>query len=354
MVDQVFVIGTGRCGSTLLSDMLRLHPDVASLSEFFSFVSDLGCRVAATFPPGKVSGAALWEIIATAWPRQNLMLQHDVAMEEVVYPWKDPSARFQAHPGVPAIAQVTLPHFSPTPDLLFDPLREFVLSLEPAPIGVQYQRLFAWLASLNGSQVWVERSGGSLRIVRRLLEHFPQARFVHLVRDGRNTALSMSRHMGFRMVLASFQMMESLGVDPFESSDRRWEEDMADDVAAILPEHFNQSAFLAFKTPPPLCAHYWSGEVKEGLKALEGLSTDRLLHLRYEDFLAQPVESCRQLIGFIRRGEVDEAWVARASALVGKGRSSFQHLDTRARVELERASQPGFEALAAAGLLWPS
>jgi hypothetical protein len=35
MPDARFIIGTGRCGSTLLSRMLRLHPRVLELSELF-------------------------------------------------------------------------------------------------------------------------------------------------------------------------------------------------------------------------------------------------------------------------------------------------------------------------------
>jgi hypothetical protein len=38
----VFVVGTGRCGSTLVSNILRAHPGVLSLSEFFTFITDLG------------------------------------------------------------------------------------------------------------------------------------------------------------------------------------------------------------------------------------------------------------------------------------------------------------------------
>jgi hypothetical protein len=31
----VIVVSTGRCGSTMLSNMLRLNPEILSLSEFF-------------------------------------------------------------------------------------------------------------------------------------------------------------------------------------------------------------------------------------------------------------------------------------------------------------------------------
>lgn len=102
-VEQVFVIGTGRCGSTLLSNMLRLHPNMLSLSELFSFISDLGCDVSRAFPDGLVSGEQVWDILAAHLPRQNLMLKHDVAMPEVLYPWQEAS-RYNAATGVPAIS----------------------------------------------------------------------------------------------------------------------------------------------------------------------------------------------------------------------------------------------------------
>ena len=34
----VIVVSTGRCGSTMLSNMLRLNPEILSLSEFFSLL----------------------------------------------------------------------------------------------------------------------------------------------------------------------------------------------------------------------------------------------------------------------------------------------------------------------------
>lgn len=353
MIDQVFVVGTGRCGSTLLSSLLRAHPGVTSISELFPFITDLGSRVGPAFPPGDVTAAQLWDLLATCRPRQNHMLRLDVAMPEVLYPWKDGRHRFDAATGVPPIAQVTLPHLDDDPDALFDRLRDVVADFAPAPIGVQYRRVFDWLARRQGSSCWAERSGGSLRIAHRLLEHFPAARFVHIVRDGRDTAVSMSQHTGFRMVFTSFQIMETLGVDPYETDARPFQEDLDDELAALLPEHCTRAAFLAYPTPPPLCGHYWSGEITEGLAAIGGLDGDRLLTLRYEDFLASPRQTVRRLGEFVRHGMIDDAWVDAAAATIRPPRSSWRDLAPKLRDQLEHACAPGLAALAAHGIVWP-
>lgn len=353
---QVFCVGTGRCGSTLVSSILRLHPHVTSISELFSFVTDLGSQVDEAFPPQDVDGRAVWQLLAGRWPRQNLMLRHDVAMDEVLYPWRDGTHRFNARDGVPAISQVTLPHLTDDPDRLFDELERAVVSFPPAPIAVQYRRVFEWLASRQRARAWVERSGGGLRIVRRLIEQFPDARFVHIVRDGRNTALSMSRHNGFKMVLACYQMLETLGVDPFVSEDREWEADLPDDVAGLLPERFTREAFVDFEAPPPLCAHYWSGEIVEGLRVLGGLPPERLLTLRYEDLLLDHGPSIRKLVDHVlgQEGACDESFVRRAASLLAGPRSSWKDLPPDVRAQVDAACRPGFDALAEIGLTWPS
>lgn len=183
MIDQVFVVGTGRCGSTLISNILRLHPRIASISEFFSFITDLGCQVSTAFPSHEVDGVWLWRLISTAWPRQNLMIRHDVAMDEVLYPFQGGGAhRFDRNSGVPAISQVTLPHLSGEPDALLDELEPLVCALPNGTPGTLFAQLFELLAVRQGSDVWVERSGGSLRIAHRLIEHFPRALRSHCSR----------------------------------------------------------------------------------------------------------------------------------------------------------------------------
>ena len=211
-----FVVGTGRCGSTLLSAMLRrASGQVASLSEVFSFATDLGGRIAESFPDGAVDGPAFWRIVAGAHPKISTLLRHGLVMDEVLYPsWR---RRFTAEGGVPALLHTALPHLSETPEELYDALSAEVSEWPSAPVATHYRALFDWLAASAGRAGWVERSGGSLRIVARLARAFPDARFVHLVRDGRDCAVSMSRHFGFRMALVAAQLTEILGVDPYES-----------------------------------------------------------------------------------------------------------------------------------------
>jgi hypothetical protein len=339
----VFVVGTGRCGSTLLSRFLRLHPAVASLSELLVFAVDLGGRIAETFPEGLVDGAQVWRVLGAAHPRQTLMLRQGVMMEEALYR-PGPGRRFTAETGIPAIAATTLPHLTDDPDALYDDLRAFVLALPPAPIGVQLTAVFDHLRDRQGARLWVERSGGSLRMAGRLRRHFPQARFVHIVRDGRDTAISMSKHYGFRVALQAAQMTEILGVDPYESADRTWVGDLPDDLVRYLPEQFDAAAFRDDPPALPLCGHYWSGELRSGLAELAGLPEDRLLTLHYEDLLADPLTTLDRFFRFLLCGD-DPGDLRPFAAEVRAPRSRWTDLPPRVAAELERACRPGVEAL---------
>lgn len=348
--DPVIVVGTGRCGSTLVSAMLRAHPEVLSVSELFSFVTDLGGSIPRAFAAGPVSGAAFWREMAACHPRESLLLRHGLRMDEVLYR----EGRHRLVDGVPAILLTTLPHLDDDADALFDELAAVMCARPPASMATHYRDMFAHLMHRYDRRTWVERSGGTLRIVERLIRAFPEARIVHLVRDGRDTAISMSRHHGFRMALVGFQLLEMLGVDPWESDDRSEAGDLDDELAALLPERFTAEAFLDYDISPALCGHYWSGEIRRGLAVLATLPADRVLTLRYEDLLEDPHASVTRLGAMLGLGEVDPAWRRRAAALVGKGRSAWRSLPDAERRELADACAPGFAALAGQGLVWPA
>ncbi len=345
----VFVVGTGRCGSTMLSDLLRDHAHVLSISEFFSFTTDLGGRIATGFSPDPIDAAAFWCIVAGAHPKQSTMLRHGVAMPEVLYR-PNATTRFCAATGVPAILQATLPHLDADADRLFGEVEAFVATLPVAPVSTHYGRLFAWLTARFGKRTWVERSGGSLRVVHRLVEAFPDARFLHLVRDGRACARSMSRHLGFRMALVAMQLAEILGVDPYESDDRTWISDVPDELLPLLPESFDGEAFRKHRVPLPLFGHYWSGEVVQGLRELAVVPRDRVLTMRYEDFLAGPRAAIARVADFLGPQCVDAGWVDRVAVRVREPSppvADGSDADLRA---LADACAPGFAAL---GGLYP-
>lgn len=343
-IPPVFVVGTGRCGSTLVSNILRTHPGVLSLSEFFTFVTDLGTLIPPAFPAGVIDASHFWSILSTPYHKQNLMLRTGVAMDEVLYPCT-PTSRFHAESGVPAILQTTLPHLTPDHDALFDEVRAYVLAQPPAEIQQHYTHLFEWLQRRFQRRVWVERSGSSIRIIERLHRHFPDARFVHIVRDGRNCALSMSKHYGFRMVMLAFQLTEIMGCDPFEDDNRAGVDDLPDDLYPFLPEHFDPAAFRAYDAAPSLYGHYWSGEIIQGLEVLSHLPVEQVLTLHYEDFLTDCVSTTGRLIRFIDPPLTDEDWLRQVTRLIRPANSAWEQVPEKEKAFLQTACDPGFAAL---------
>ena len=93
-IQPVFIVGTGRCGSTMLSNMIRDHAAILSVSEFLVSVTDLGGRSAQAFPEGRLMDARqVWEVLAGLHPRQTVMLRHGIEMDEMLYPLA-PTSRF--------------------------------------------------------------------------------------------------------------------------------------------------------------------------------------------------------------------------------------------------------------------
>jgi len=348
-IQPVFIVGTGRCGSTMLSNMLRRHRDVLSISEFLVAVTDLGSRTAQAFPETEIDAARVWSVLGACHPKAALMLRHGIEMDEFLYS-PGPPSRFNRESGVPAVLLTTLPHLTPQADALFDELREFVMTLKPQRAVLQYRSVFEWLERRFGKRVWVERSGGSLRAVPRLAQSLPDARFIHIVRDGRDCAISMSRHTGFRMMMAATLMSTMLGYDPYDCENRAGTDDLPDYLHRLLPEHFDVNTFHAMDAPPALFGLHWSGEIRRGLAALAELPQERVLTLRFEDILADPVPRLRQLIGFIDPELVDDEWVRSSAAMIRPVRSSWQKLPAMEQAALTGACQPGLAALAEFGL----
>ena len=170
------------------------------------------------------------------------------------------------------------------------------------------------------------------------------------MRDGRNAALSMSNHLGFRIFWLGEILRDRLGVDPYESKDRTNIDRVPRELQSFLPENFNRQAFLNYQLPLSAYGQLWSQQILNGLNILGQLPEARVVTIVYEDLLKNPQTSLQQLTEFLGREFINPTWIDRAAATVRQPRSSWQDLPYSDRNELIKACQPGFEALINAGI----
>ena len=340
-----FVVGTGRCGSTLISNLLRQHSEVLSISEFFTFTMDLGGRMSEAFQERELTGPAFWEMISARMPRENLLMNHDVVPSEVLYPFTNPAAKFSVETGVPAISQITLPHLTDDFDSLFEELAVQIVRQPTGSLRSHYDGLFAWLMRRLDKKLWVERSGGSFVYFDALLALYPKAKFVHIVRDGRDTALSMAKHYAFRIFMFGTQITEILGYDPYETDARHNIDKLPAELACFLPENFDRDAFLAAEPPLQMMGQLWTDQIITGISNLQKLSSERVLTVSYENLCDAPQSQLGEIIDFIG-AEKDLDWISKVTKSVTRSPNSWQTLADDRKKPLEEACAPGMELVA--------
>src|SRR3990172_7835209 len=103
-----FVVGTGRCGSTLLSRMLAENPATLSLFEVFNGL-DPGRR----FASEPITGKEFAELLSTPQPMLTAVLRRGYPVEEVTYPFA--RGRYRRDVDLPWILVSTLPWLAAHP-----------------------------------------------------------------------------------------------------------------------------------------------------------------------------------------------------------------------------------------------
>lgn len=323
---NAIVVGTGRSGSTMLSNLFREHPAILSLSEFFRLLHP------ATLGGGVVDAAQFWEIIGAPAVHLSIFLQQEVPLAEFLYPLKSPTSRFSSAAGVPPILLVALPHLTGDYETLYDEIRLAVEGFSPDRLERQFDRLFRWLKNRFGRSVCIERSGVSLPIASSLAQLFPTTKFVHLIRDGRACAWSMSQHFAFRFMVAMDIPVANSSPDraPDEDSERR---------QASSPVDF--SHIVSRPIPVANFGRFWSQLIIAGVQALMVLPEEQILTIRYEDIIADPRRSLVRLMDYIDPSLNNVGWLERACALVEHRPSGWVRLPAEEIAALEKACEPG-------------
>lgn len=236
-----FVLGTGRCGSTLLHEIVARHPDVG-------FVSNLDDR----FRRGPRAGRwnnPLYRRVPVGWTRKGRL-------------------RFAPSEAYDALERYVSP-------VLIEPSHDLTAADATPWLVERLRRYFAARAATQGRALFLHKLTGWPR-AGLLDAAFPDARFVHVIRDGRAVASSFlqmpwwSGHRG----------PEHWTYGTLDGDDRKhWE--------------------AAERSQTVLAGLCWKILVEAHEEARAALAPGRWLDVRYEDLLAEPDTVMTEVLGFL-------------------------------------------------------
>lgn len=317
----------------MLSNMVRLHPDLLSVSEFFTSLTSRAFR------RRDATGADVFRWLDTQSPGGRALLTNGFVVDEFLYPL-GPGARYPAGE-VPPILCATLPHLTADHESLWDDLSPELRARGDAPVATHYRFVFEWLANRFGKQVWIERSGLSLPYVPVFAELFPDARFVHIARDGRDTALSMSRHHYFRLRVQSEERLLAVGIDPSRPFNLLGTSPWVPYSEWLWFRFFSAKRYRRAEIALDAFGRFWSRVMVNGSAALAALPPERVLSLRYETVLAEPRRELERFIRFVGPEFENDRWLEDSIELVRPLAPRWPRLGAEALERLAAACQPG-------------
>lgn len=242
----VFLLGAGRSGTTLLYKILCLHPDVAYISNYHTFAPDwvpvgLLLKLSARFP---------------ALKRKAWFDGSGIANSRGKRPWPK---RFVPGPveGEALYRRCGLRAVSPQ-------VHEI-----PVDAARCLRRRFRHVSAFSGAKVLLSKRTANNQRLEWLREMFPEARFIHLIRDGRAVAYSLLRV--------------------------RWWDRHRTWWSGCTP----QELVDAGEEPLAVSARNWVKDVQAVQAGLGGLSADQLLEVRYEDLMAEPLREVKRVTDFL-------------------------------------------------------
>ena len=239
-----FLVGAGRSGTTLLQKLLCLHPQIAYISNYENRFS--------WFPDGLACGAIAGRTQAKlgAWFDQagNAYFVSRPWLKKL-FPTPHEGESLFAACGIPLFPE---PHYQPD-----------------ATTTACLRRRFERIRARAGAAVFLCKRTANNRRIRLLSAIFPGARYVHLIRDGREVA-------------------QSLATVEWWDNHRVW----WDGRTPLEMERAGEPRLA-------ICARNWVREVSELQLQLATVNPAQILELRFERLLADPLRYLELVTRFL-------------------------------------------------------
>jgi hypothetical protein len=243
-----FIIGTGRCGSTILEEALVRHPDVGFISNVDSYAASLN-------PKGRWNNA-LYRSVPTRFRQRDRIRSGKTRQSSLHFgpseAWKLMSARV-----------------SP---LWSEPVRDLTADDVTPWLERRFRQFFEERASAQKKPAFLHKYTGWPRagFVHRIL---PDARFIHFVRDGRAVAASLMQRPWWRGYLGPPQWGFGLLPKPY---------------AAAWERHGRSFVVLA--------GLEWMVLMDAFEAARKAVPSSQWLQVRYEDYVDAPRETVEKIL----------------------------------------------------------
>lgn len=277
MQAPVFIISTGRCGSTAIARVLSSHPEVLVISELFEPMRQESYFDNSVWLTGEEFYALLTK---KCHPDRIKVWRTNPNPELLNLPSNDDA--------VSLLSSYTLPSMTNDVDYLLNALKNKFCNeggfqtRKTAPSLLLH--FFEILKLMQKKQYWVERTGGSSAHAHEMVRCFPNAKFIHVVRDPLECASSMSKHAIFPLFLKHYgaALESEYGINK------------KGDITAYL-------ALWA----------YWE---LRAFHAFGALSEGQLMRVRYDELTKRPENVFLDLLNFVRNTKIsskaDHVWLS--------------------------------------------
>jgi LPS sulfotransferase NodH len=159
--------------------------------------------------------------------------------------------------------------------------------------GWIYRQVYAWLLriQLDPDLRFCEKTPGNCFILPFLQETFPRAKFIHIIRDGRDSAVSLAKKPWYQNAMNGEYRRDPDGY-LYGSGKRFWgESDRVDEYENTTDYH--------------RCMWLWRRYVEEAKRGCEKISEDQLLEIRYEELVSEPISNAEAILDFLDIRNVD-------------------------------------------------